>query len=51
MLAFKISFFSTEKGVNCFKFATTLEKARKIARDLTVSGKGKNCKITPLKLK
>ena len=50
-LVFRISFFSTEKGVNCFKFATTLDKAQKIVSDLEKSGKGKNFKITPIKLK
>ena len=51
MLIFKISFFSTERGVNCFQFATTLEKAKEIVSDLEQSGKGKKCKIIPIKLK
>lgn len=51
MIVFKISYFSTEKGVNCFKFASTLDKAKKIVSDTMQSGKGKNFKITPIKLK
>ena len=51
MLAFKVSFFSIEKGSNCFKFASTLGMAQNIIADLKKNNKGKNFKIIPIKLK
>ena len=51
MLAFKVSFFSIEKGSNCFRFASTLGMAQNIVADLKKNNKGKNFKITPIKLK
>ena len=47
-MVFRISYFSTEDGRYCIKFAKTLECAKKFVRECA---HGRDFKITPIKLK
>ena len=51
MMVFKITFISTESGNPCVKFAKTLPIAQNFVVAYKKAGKGKNFKITPIKLK
>lgn len=50
-MVFKISYFSTETNEKCLKFAKTLAVAKKYVSNMAKCGKGKDFKITPIKLK
>ena len=51
MMIFKITFISIESGNPCVKFAKTLPIAQNFVAAYKKAGKGKNFKITPIKLK
>ena len=51
MMIFKITFISIESGNPYVKFAKTLAAAQAFVAAYKQNGKGKNFKITPIKLK
>lgn len=51
IMIFKISYFSFEKQESCIKFAKTLGTAQNFVSEMKKANKGKDFKITPIKLK